>query len=767
MLKLFRPAPLALGAALLIASTSASGFEPFTIEDIRVEGLQRIAAGTVFNYLPLRLGDRVDEEATSRAIRALYQTGFFDDVVLERENGTLVVFVSERPAISEIDIEGNEAMETEQLMHALGQIGLAEGRVFNPSLLDRVEQELKQQYLSFGKYAVEVQTEVRPLERNRVAVSIRIDEGAVATIEHINIIGNEAFSEEELLELFQLGPKPPISFFSDRDQYSRQKLSGDLERLRSFYLNRGYIQFNIESTQVTVTPDLANVYVTINLHEGNQYAVSEVRIEGETILPSEELHDLVTVEPGAIFSRREVTESVERITDRLGDIGFAFANVNTVPDVDEEARQVALTFFVDPGRRVYVRRINVRGNVKTDDEVIRRELRQMEAAWFSTEKVRRSRTRLDRLGFFEEVNIETPTVPGHPDQVDLEVSVREREAFGSLNLGIGYGEEQGLLLSASIDQQNFMGTGKRLGLNFSNSDVNTHYAFSFTDPFYTLDGVSRTINAFYRETDAGEADVASYTTDAYGGGVSYGIPWTEWDTVRLGVAYEATRLYTTTLSPQSIRDFVDPTGVNTSRPYSAVKLTGSWTHDTLDKAIFPTRGNVQSFSAEVAVPVEDLSFYKLRYTNQLYMPVTNSLTFMVKGELAWADAYGDMHELPPFEKYYAGGTRTVRGYKANRLGPRDTNGDPLGGNVRAVGNMELIFPSPFSGQEEKTRLSLFVDAGNVFNDGIEFGELRYSTGIALQWLTPIGPLSFSVAAPLNDKDGDETESFQFTLGTFY
>lgn len=768
--KSFRRSAVAL--ALFGLSHSASAFEPFVVDEIRVEGLQRISVGTVFNYLPLKEGERLTEEQSTEVIRALFRTGFFENVVLEKEGDTLIVFVEERPAIASIDIEGNEDIPEEQLLESLEQIGFAEGRVFDRSMLDKVEQELKRQYLSLGKYSARVESEVTPLERNRVAIQIRIGEGEAATIERINIVGNRAFEEDDLLDRFELGTAPFFAWFSDRDQYSKQRLAGDLETLRSFYLDRGYVNFNIESTQVSITPDRQDVYITINISEGDQYRIGEVNIAGETVISEEMVRELIQVEEGEIFSRAAINRSAEAIGERLGDEGYAFANVNPIPEINEGAQTVDLTFFVDPGKRVYVRRINITGNLKTRDDVLRRELRQLEAAPISTQKVERSRERIDRLGFFEEVNVETPIVPGSPDLVDVNYNVVERPTFGSLNLGLGYGESQGILLMASVVQQNFLGTGKRLAIEANTSDANTVYSFSHTDPYWTVDGISRTYRASYRETDAEEANISEYTTDSYGAGVSFGIPLSEYSSYRLSLDYRHTNMELGSSASDEIENFCIDNAELDDCAFSTVTFSPSWTRDSRNKTVFATRGALSTVTGEVAVPAGEnsISFYKVRAKHEQYFPLNDWLTLKGEAEIGYGDAFGDTSDLPPFENFYAGGTRTVRGFKANSLGPRDTNNDPIGGNARILGNVELIFPSPFEDQAKSTRLSAFVDAGNVYDteeSDLDLGELRYSAGLSLVWLTPIGPMSFSVAQPLNDEAEDDTETFQFTLGTLY
>ncbi len=755
--------------ALLCAAApvSAWAFQPFVIDDIRVEGLQRISIGTVFNYLPLKRGDTVTDTASTDAIQALYKTGFFKDVALEREGRTLVVFVAERPAISSIKIEGNKNIPSDKLLENLDHIGFAEGRVFDRSMLDRVTQELKQQYLAMGRYSVRIKSTVTPEERNRVAVRLDIAEGDVATIYRVNIVGNKAFDDATLLNQLELGPAPAFSFFSDRDKYSKQKLAGDLETLRSYYLDRGYVNFKIDSTQVSITPDDRHIYVTINITEGERYTVREVKLAGDSVVPHDELRKLITIHPGDVFSRKQLTESNTKISDRLGDEGYAFANVNPIPDIDEEKREMSLTFFVDPGKRTYVRRVNVMGNSKTEDEVLRRELRQMESAWFSTEKVKRSRTRLERLSFIESVNVETPVVEGTPDEVDVNYTVAERATFGSLNFGVGYGDVQGLMFNASVSQDNFLGTGQRYTLQLDNSKVSTVYSLNVVDPYYTLDGVSRTVGFSYSNTDASQAGLASYTTSAHSVDLGFGIPVSEYDSVNVGGSYEHTFLKGLNVASQPILDFVSDNG----RTFDAYKLNSSWVHDSRNRYLFPSSGQLLTIGSEVATPAGNLEYYKLDLKDKLYVPVTDALTFTVGGQLSYGHNYGGTTgTLPPFERYYAGGASTVRGYRASSLGPKDVDGNPIGGNTRILGNMELLLPGPFGENSKSMRLGVFADVGNVYDTDLEkvkLNQLRYSSGVTLYWLTPVGAMSFSFARALNAKAGDETEGFQFTLGTLY
>ncbi|WJW76582.1 outer membrane protein assembly factor BamA [Thiohalobacter sp. IOR34] len=753
-------------SALLLAvlvTSHAWAFEPFVVRDIRVEGLQRITAGTVFNYLPVKIGERFDDARSEAAIRALFRSGFFRDVRIEREGDVLVVAVQERPAISSIEISGNEDIETEPLLDSLKQIGFAEGRVFNRSLLDKVEQELRRQYFSRGKYAVRIESTVTPLERNRVGISIQVSEGRAARIKHISIVGNKVFDDETLLDRFKLSTPTLLSFYTQADQYSKQKLAADLETLRSFYLDRGYINFNIDSTQVSITPDKKDIYITINITEGEQFRVKEVKLAGDFVVPPEELFPLVGINPGDIFSRRYVTSTVDAIGEYLGDQGYAFANVNTIPEVDEKQRLVTVTFFVDPGKRVYVRRINMVGNTRTRDEVLRREMRQMEAGWFSASAVERSRTRLDRLGYFEEVNVETPSVPGTPDQVDVNYSVTERPS-GNLLLGLGYSQTSGILFNASVSQNNFLGTGKQVSFSFNNSQVNTVYSFNYVNPYYTVDGVSRGFGAYFRQTDASQANLASYNVDTYGGNVSFGVPINEFDRVRLNAEFEHLELSQTAFSPQVVADYINAQGDT----FDNIRLTASWAHDTRNKALFADRGMLQRLSAEVTLPGLDLQYYKINYRHLLYVPLTRYLTLSLNGEIGYGDGYGDYDQLPFFKNFYAGGVRSIRGFQDNTLGPKDSaTRQPIGGAFKLLGNVELYFPPPLLSELKSFRMSTFFDIGNVFADFNDFeaGELRYSVGVGATWLSPLGALTFSLAKPLNEKEGDDTQIFQFTIGT--
>jgi outer membrane protein insertion porin family len=746
----------------------------FRISDIRVEGLQRIAPGTVFNYLPVQVGDTTTDNITASIIRTLYATGFFEDVKVERDGTVLVIWVDERPAIAEINITGNKDIDTEELKKALKDIGLAEGRVFNRSVLDRIEQELKRQYYSRGKYGVEVQSTTSPLERNRVAVTIQITEGLTARIKQINIIGNKDFEEKELLKLFKLGPSKWNSFYSKNDQYSKQKLAGDLETLRSFYLDRGYIKFEIKSTQVSISADKKHIYVTVGIDEGDVYRISDIKLAGEPSVPAEKLYPLIHLRRGDVFSRKVTTESAERISALLGDEGYAFANVNSIPEIDEEAKQVAVIFFVDPGKRVYVRRVNTKGNTRTRDEVLRREMRQLEAAWFSAELVKRSRERLQRLGYFEDVNIETPAVPGSADEVDVNVTVTEKDS-GNLLAGIGYSQSQGIVFNSSVTQNNFLGTGKRVSFAFNNSSSNRLYRLAYTNPYFTIDGISRGFELAYRETDFSRLDSADYLTDVGIAGMTFGLPISDTSRAGLGVRYQYTK-FTPGLSLLA-QAFEFENGDK----FNDFLLTATYTNDSRDKAVFPSKGGLQSFVLALSVPGSDLQYWRASYRHRSYIPLTSRFTFAMRADLGYGDGIGGTKGLPFFENFFAGGPRTVRGWRENTLGPRETtlDRDPIGGNVKIAGSLELFAPPPVGGDFEKTlRMGAFFDFGNVWSTfdpklsgvslveptGFSISDLRYSAGLSATWLSPVGALSVSLAYPFNEKDQDETQVFQFGIG---
>ncbi|HQT00145.1 MAG: outer membrane protein assembly factor BamA [Hydrogenophilales bacterium 16-64-46] len=763
-------APLTLALAALLAAPLAIAAEPFQVKDIRVEGIQRTEAGTVFSYLPIRVGETLTDEKTAAAIKALYATGFFKDVRIEALDGVVIVTVEERPSIAQITLNGIKEFSEEDLKNGLKQTGLAEGRVLDRSLLDKAEQELQRQYFNRGKYAVEIKSTLTPLERNRVAVQFDVVEGDSARIQQINIVGNQAFGSKELLKQFTSTTPGWLTWYTKNDQYSKSRLAGDIEALRSFYLNRGYLEFNVESTQVTISPDKQGIYITVNVSEGPQYTVTDVKLAGQMLVPEEELKKLITLKPGDIFQRDRLTETTKKISERLGNDGYAFANVNAVPELEKDKHTVAFTLFVDPGRRVYVNRVNVSGNTKTRDEVVRREVRQMEGAYYDAEKINLSRDRLNRLGYFNEVNIETPPVQGTTDQVDVNVSVAEKST-GNIQLGAGFSSSEGFVLSGSVSQSNVFGTGNRLSAQINSGSVNTVYALSFTNPYYTIDGISLGYDLFRRDVDATELDsVGDYETSTYGAGVRFGLPVNERDFISLGLTYEQTSVTTTADSPQQYIDFVNEFGNDND----TVRVDTAWSRDTRNSFLFPTKGLMQRLSAEVGTPLGSLQYYKLTLQHQQYFPLGRNFTLMLNGEAGVGGGLSGK-PLPFFKNFYAGGNSSIRGFESGTLGPKDANGDALGGDKRVVGNAELFFPLPGLKDDQSLRMSAFLDAGATFGPNDQFGDfkefaikdLRYSTGLAVLWVSPLGPLKFSLAQPLTKKARDQEEIFQFTLGNVF
>jgi outer membrane protein insertion porin family len=752
-----------LGLLLLLAwvpAVNAQSIEPFEVSDIRVEGIQRTEAGTVFSYLPVKVGDTLTGEKATAAIKALFATGFFKDVRLEANGTVLVVSVVERPAIAQIEVIGSKEFEKDKLKDAMKKIGLSESRIFDRAVLEKAVQELKSLYISRGKYSVRITTTVTPLERNRVALNFDISEGLSTTIKQINFVGNKMYRDDELLELFNSSGPGMWTWITKNDQYSKPKLEGDQETLRSFYLNQGFIEFAIDSTQVAISPDKKDIFITVNLTEGKKYKVTDIKLAGELLVPEEELRKLITVKRGDIFSRERLTESTKRISDRLGNEGYAFASVNAVPEINREASEVAFTLYVDPGRRTYVRRINVTGNTSTRDEVIRRELRQVEGAWFSTEKINRSRQRIDRLGYFSEVTIDTPSVPGTADQIDMNVKVTER-ATGNLTFGVGYSSAEKVILSGSISQTNVFGTGNALSLQINSGSINKIYALSYTNPYYTDDGVSRGFDLYRRDTNPSSLAVASYKTTTTGAGIRFGVPVTETDTINYGLGVERTELETFATTPQRYLDFVDIFGPQTTTLLGTV----GWARDQRDSVIYTTEGTFKKVSLESGLPGGDLKYYRFGYQHQWYYPLGKLFTFAFNGQLGYASGYGDK-PLPFYKNYFLGGVGSVRGYETSTLGPKDANGDALGGPRMMMANAELLMPFPGLQKEKSLRLSLFVDGGTV-GEQYRFGEARYAAGIAMSWFSPVGPIKLSFAKALNPKPEDKLQHLQFQLGTFF
>jgi len=752
-------------ACALCASLPALAIQPFVVKDIRVEGVQRTEAGTVFSYLPVKVGERIDDDKAAQAVKALYATGFYSDVRLEADGDVLVVSVQERPAIAAIEVEGAKEFTKDNLKDGLKQAGIAESKIYDKSLLDRAEKELKRQYTSRGFYSSKVRTTVTPLERNRVSLRFDIEEGEITRIADINIIGAKDFTERQLLREMQLTTPGWLTSITKDDQYSKQKLTADLETLRSFYLNRGYLEFNIESTQVSITPDRERIFITIAITEGPVYRLGELKFGGDLIVAERELRELLAMRAGDTFSRERIIESVKRITDRLGNDGYSFANVNPVPDVDRDKRVAAFTFFVDPGRRVYVRRVNVVGNSRTQDAVIRRELRQLENSWYSLEKIARSKERLQRTGYFSEVNIETPSVAGTTDQVDVVVTVTEKNT-GSLNFGVGYSQADKLTVSASVSQANIFGSGNQLAFQVNNGSINRIYSLTYVNPYWTVDGIAAGIDLFRRDVDTSDLTVTEYQTTSTGVGLNFGIPVTEYDTVRFGVTGEHTRLsIDPSLAPARYLDFINLFGERTD----TFRVNLGYSRDTRDSLTYPTKGWLTDLALEVGLPPGDLRYYRASVQQQfLWTPERLSwLTLLANAEFGYADGTGGK-PLPFFKNFYAGGVGSVRGYEAASLGPLDLNGDVLGGNRRVVGNLEFLFPMP--GLKDKSvRLSTFVDAGYVWgkDDKIKAADIRASTGLAVSWDSPVGPLKFSFSYPFRTQDGDKLERFQFQLGRIF
>ncbi|MBU6949927.1 outer membrane protein assembly factor BamA [Hahella sp. HN01] len=759
----------------LTAAFSYAADDQFDISDIRVDGLQRVSAGSVFTAFPVNVGESVDSKKLADATRSLFKTGLFTDIKLSREGDVLIINVTERPSISKIEVEGNKNLPTEDLMEGLKSAKLSEGEVFQRSTLERIELEILRSYVAQGRYNASVKAEVEELPRNRVQLNIKIKEGPVSAIQHINFVGNNAFSDDELRDLMQLKLTGFWASIFSSDKYSKQKLNGDLERIRSHYLDNGYIKFSIESTQVSVSPDKEQVFITVNVNEGPQYKIRDIALKGDLKVEEEELRKLIVVKPGDTFSRQLLTVTSDIISKRLGNDGYTFASVNAIPEPHDD-NTASVTFYVEPGRRTYVRRVNFSGNTSTSDEVLRQEMVQMESAAASTDLIEASKSRLERLGFFKTVTVETPLVPGTNDQIDVNYSVEEQPT-GSLSASLGYSQDGGATVGASVAEKNFLGTGRRVSFGVNKSKSVQSANFSYTNPYYTVDGVSRGFSLFYKETDYDDDDndVAAYLKDSMGGSVNFGYPIDRFSRLTFSSGYTHTRIKLPKYPVQEISDFTNEFGSS----YSFFDLSAGWSRSTLNKGLFPTSGNSQSFSVKVTLPeLSDYNFYKLNYNNTQYFPLSEDQEWALKlrADLGYGDGYGDNDRLPFFEHYYAGGFGSIRGFKANTLGPRSTphpsnpdrDQDPFGGNVQVESSLELIVPFIFVKDRSQIRSVVFLDGGNVFDTARgydpSFDELRFSAGVAMTWVTPIGPLSFSLGRALNDKEGDKTQFFQFLLG---
>ncbi|MDV0437681.1 outer membrane protein assembly factor BamA [Xanthomonas sacchari] len=792
---------LALAASLSLPAL-AQVAEPFTASDIRVDGLQRISSGTVFTYLPVERGDTVDEAKVAEAIRALYRTGFFEDVRVDRQGNILVVTVKERPAINKLTVTGNKDIKSEELLKGLSDIGLSEGGTFDRLSLDRVTQELTRQYNNRGKYNVEITPTVSPLDRNRVDVAIAIKEGKAAKIRHVNLIGTEKFLNKDILENWESREHNWLSWYRRDDQYSKEKLSGDLEKLNSWYLDRGYVDFSVDSTQVAISPDKRDMYLTAGITEGEQYKISDIKVTGDTILPQEEIEKLVIPKAGDTFSRALLEYSSDAITNTLSNIGYAFAKVTPIPTTDREKRTVAVNLQVTPGPRVSVRRIVFRGNTRTSDEVLRREMRQFEDTWYSQAAIDRSKIRLQRLGYFESVDVETPPVPGSNDKVDVVYNVKETTS-GSFTFGLGYSQTYGVTTSVQLSQNNFLGGGNRVAVDASRSSYQERYAFSYTNPFFTDDGVSLGYNLSWRKLDYSDFGTAQYNSTNGAAQVIFGVPITETDSVSLMFGVDSNQITTYPgYTPQAIINYIDAMGTKT---FHAWRSELGWARDTRDQYFMPTRGMYQRVGLEATLPGSTVEYWKLNYQISKYWPLSSSLVLNTRAEFGYGDSYGSdvsrdicgttttnssgtpvytaqacdgtnlvrrvtASGLPFYENFYAGGTNSVRGFEDNTLGPRSeatasySRGQPLGGSFKTVGSFEMYFPKLFD--SPSARISAFVDFGNVFNgvDNFKTNQLRASTGIALLWRAPVGPISISYAIPLKKEDNDEIERLQFTFG---
>lgn len=785
----------ALVAVIGLGLAATADAQEFTVSDMRVEGLQRISEGTVFNYLPINVGDRVDEQRLREAIRTLYEQDLFDDIELRRDGTVLVIAVRERPSIEDFTIEGNKDIKTEDLMDSLRSVGLARGRTFDRSVLEEVQMFLREQYYDRGKYGVAIDSEVIDRPNNTVRVKINVKEGDRARIRQVNIVGNNNFDEDEIREDFTLDTANWLSWLRQDDRYAKESLSGDLETLRSFYMDRGFADFRVESTQVAISPNRKDIYVTINIHEGERYQISDIKLVGDMVMPEEVLRAFVLANPGSTFNLQLLTQSAELMKFRLGEQGYANAEIEPVPELDHESKEASITFFIDPKSRVYVRRINFNGIDEVDDEVLRREMRQAEGAYLSNRLVDRSKVRLQRLPYVEKVDVDNSPVPGSPDLVDVDFDLEYRMP-GQFSGGIGYSESQKLILNGSVVHTNWMGTGDRVALQANSSRFQTLYSLSHTDPWTTKNGVSRTASINYRKTDRlGGFGSSDFSTTSTGASLNYGYPISEYQTLSFGLSYQRAELLSSESNSQQSQDWVLNNGNTFQRDsfrgvqffgteFDALELNIGWTFDSRNRSLFANRGSRHQLLLGGSIPGSEVEYFTARYNFTQYIPLFGPWTIRLNSELGFGEALNDSTALPPFKHFFGGGPESVRGYKEIWLGPRDSFGNPYGGNVLVANQVELIIPLPekWSGQ---TRASVFYDVGNVFNTGEvrftdklgtpisyepDFDELKSSVGVAVQWLAPLGFFRFSYALPLNEFDGndrfygDETERFQFSIG---
>ena len=787
--------------SLAISQSINSADEKWLVEDIRISGLQRVSAGSIFNVLPLAVGDNVDSYDLQNAAKVVFKTGQFDDIQVGRDGNTLILSITERPSIASIELDGNKAIKTEDLIKGLNEAGLSQGQVFKRSILNGLAQEIQRQYVSQGRYGalVEVDTESKP--RNRVALNIEIEEGEVAVISNINLVGNKTFSDEEILKIFELGTGGWFSFITNDDRYSREKLKGDIESLTSYYKNRGYVEFKLDSSQVTITPDKQSVFITLNITEGETYEIGEINIAGDLPIEEEVLRSLILVQPGDIFSQYYVTETEEIFTNILGNEGYSFAEINGVTDVNDETGKVDLTFYVDSQQRTYVRRIVFKGNKRTHDVVLRREMRQMEGAWASNNLIENSKLRLERLGYFKEVESEEIPVAGVSDQIDVEFSVEE-EFSGSVGGSLGYGA-YGLVLGLNYNENNAFGTGKAIGIGINDSTWQRSYSFNYGEPYYSIDGISRGYNAYFRASDYGQFNIASYTSDAFGAGIQFGLPISDIERIGLNLNYDNTEIDTGSTPASQIIAFTASEGTK----FEVLKSQFIWSKISLNRGLFPTAGQSQAFALQLAIPGSSLTYAKATYRHKYFRPIFGgNIIFGLRGEIGILEPYGDTEIAPFFEHFYSGGISSVRGFKQNTLGPRatpslyylgsdgnpilDENGNAIANpyayydNDRSIGGaylveagFDFIFKLPFIEDQRSMRSSFFIDIGNVFSKDcgnelinincseLDFAELRYSYGIGATWITQLGPMSVAISKPTNAGPLDETESFQFEIGT--
>lgn len=777
---------------------TAFAFDTFKIQDIKVEGLQRISEGTVFNYLPVHVGDEMSDRQTQEVIEALYETGFFSDVQIYKQANTLIVKLSERPAIGKFELKGTKDLKDDDLKRLTKAHGMIEGNTYDVASLERLKTELQRFYFSIGKYSSKIQSEVKEESRNRVSVKVTVDEGAIARIRTINIIGNEAFTDAQIRRQMNLSTRSPISWFTKDDQYNRHHFTQDLEKIRNYYVDRGYANFQIVSTQVSISPNLQDIYLTISLNEGNLYKISGYEFTGQPLFDDNELAKTSILKRGDVYSRAAVTEMINRLQGKYGEEGYAFAKINPILDFNEESKLVNVKFFIDPGQRVYASRITFKGNTKTKDSVIRRELIQHEGGWVSTKKVEDSKKILDRTGYFSDVQVETNPVAGKPDHVDVNYTVEEA-ASGSLSGGVGYSDVDKFIINGTFNNRNVLGTGNSADLNVNLSKAYKTFNFSYNDPFYTLDGISRGYNIYYSRSELSKvSDVSNYSSDAYGANVTYGVPLSMYNRLSFSLGYQNTAINASkefdinnpnlglgmvgNRIPKEIRDFLAKEGES----YDEFSVSASFMHNSLDRYIFPENGVRHGLSIQATVPGSDLLYYRLTYSAQYYKYISNGFVFTAMGSTGYGDGYGKTDGLPFYKNFYVGGGKSVRGFRESSLGPKDSLGKPFGGNAMVNGTLALIIPSFFVPEAKSVRTAIFIDGGQAYNtygkihskeaekNGLTYYDhhanptgLRYSAGLSLTWMSPLSPIVFSFSVPLNEHHGDKVKGFSFNFGTVF